>query len=615
MSPRFALVGLLLAWTGTAQQVPVFRAVSEHVRLEVVVRDRAGKPVADLTVADFEVRDAGRVQQIESLQYVVVPPVHRDLTAARVQPRIDVVTNTPPPEGRAAISIVFDDGSLEPDRIVPTKRALQEILSRFSDEDVMSLTFVGRSDLGLDFTTDVAALMRAIDGVAASAGSPSTISTFGGVRRTFDRDVFLVLGNVVRTLAAARESRRFIVYVSRGTMEGRSPGRIAYGTWNELFAAARAEGIPIYTLDPGGLVAPELGFELPYESQAPDAVMSLNAARRGGQRFLQEAASNTGGLAFVDRWDLATAVEELATDTSSYYVLGYTPVPAATERAVRSVQVRMAQSGLTAYARSRYLAEGGGTGTSGEPGLREVLEAGLPGGNLPLSAVGTVVSAGAKTTQVLVGIVLPAGTSGPHHVSWVALDADGRVRAHGETAVTRPAATVDRVQPVLMPLEVPSNATVVRVGVAAPSVSAVGVVHVSLEEAQRLRRVRGWTILPAVVGDAGAVRPLALGVVPPLGPIVPTMSRQFDPSTTVQVLTRVAGDGASKVTVDVLLVGADGERRARLIPVTGFTADDRGAALPLTGLPPGPYVLALVAEGPTGERQVQSIRIDIKGDR
>jgi hypothetical protein len=216
---------------------------------------------------------------------------------------------------------------------------------------------------------------------------------------------------------------------------------VGLSTWNRLFEDARREGIRIYTLDPAGLIAPELGFEGAYEDQTPAFRAGLDASRRSGQRFLQIAASNTGGLAFVNRWDLTASVEELATDTSSYYVLGYTPVPADTGQPVRSVQVRMARSGLTAYSRSRYLAPGTG--------------------------------------------------------SWL------------------------------------------------------------------------------------------------------------------QVLTRVAGAGASEVTVEALLVGPGGERRVRLTQTPGFTADDVGAALPLAGLAPGPYVLTVVAESPTDERQVQSIRIDI----
>jgi VWFA-related protein len=57
-----ALAGFVLA--AAAQSPPVFRADVELVRVEVLVT-RGGEPVRGLTAADFELRDNGRVQDLE----------------------------------------------------------------------------------------------------------------------------------------------------------------------------------------------------------------------------------------------------------------------------------------------------------------------------------------------------------------------------------------------------------------------------------------------------------------------------------------------------------------------------------------------------------------------
>ncbi|HBY63002.1 MAG TPA: hypothetical protein DEH78_24540, partial [Solibacterales bacterium] len=53
-----------------AEEVPTIRTTVDEVLLDVVVRDRKGKPVKDLTAADLEVIDNGAPQQIKSFRLV-----------------------------------------------------------------------------------------------------------------------------------------------------------------------------------------------------------------------------------------------------------------------------------------------------------------------------------------------------------------------------------------------------------------------------------------------------------------------------------------------------------------------------------------------------------------
>jgi hypothetical protein len=75
--------------TATGQQ-PTFRAGINFVRVDVIVNDTKGEPVTDLTAADFEVLEDGKVQAIEQFRLIRVDgnppagaPPPRDATHRR----------------------------------------------------------------------------------------------------------------------------------------------------------------------------------------------------------------------------------------------------------------------------------------------------------------------------------------------------------------------------------------------------------------------------------------------------------------------------------------------------------------------------------------------------
>ena len=51
---------------------PIFRAGINFVRVDVIVTDRSGNPVADLTQADFEVAEDGKPQTVETFRLVKI---------------------------------------------------------------------------------------------------------------------------------------------------------------------------------------------------------------------------------------------------------------------------------------------------------------------------------------------------------------------------------------------------------------------------------------------------------------------------------------------------------------------------------------------------------------
>ena len=51
-------------------QPPVFRAGINYVRVDVIISDKAGNPVADLQASDFDVAEDGKPQKIDTFKLV-----------------------------------------------------------------------------------------------------------------------------------------------------------------------------------------------------------------------------------------------------------------------------------------------------------------------------------------------------------------------------------------------------------------------------------------------------------------------------------------------------------------------------------------------------------------
>jgi hypothetical protein len=121
--------------------------------IDVFVTDREDRPVTDLTVDDFEIRERDLVQTIAGFERISIPLGNRpvDLNAAPAPPK-DVFSNAPPPPGGRAF--VFVLAGLELRYIVQIKRLMTEFLRLLGPDDAVAIVYPRRSDLSQDFTKD-----------------------------------------------------------------------------------------------------------------------------------------------------------------------------------------------------------------------------------------------------------------------------------------------------------------------------------------------------------------------------------------------------------------------------------------------------------------------------
>jgi VWFA-related protein len=115
MRRPFSWLGsLLLALPVAAQTGSVTRSVDVSVtNVDVVVTDSAGKPITDLSSADFEVRQDGKLQPITNFSFIRnAPPPPAPAPAAMPEaagPPVAPAEPAPPPAARAHLIVFLDE--------------------------------------------------------------------------------------------------------------------------------------------------------------------------------------------------------------------------------------------------------------------------------------------------------------------------------------------------------------------------------------------------------------------------------------------------------------------------------------------------------------------------
>lgn len=542
------LLGLACLIGTVAGQTPVFRSSTTSVVLDVVVTDSSERPVLDLEKEDFEVLQSGRPQTIDQFQRIVVP------LGDRHPPNDDVLDSAPasnarPQPAARLFAFVLDEGTLLVEDIIPFKSAMRRFLQRLSPDDRMSATYVGRSDLSQDFTSDASRMVRAIDNFRAALGSAASndLDPSSPVKSGDDLAALEVLNNVVRSLADAPEHRRVIVFVSRGTYPKR---RRHDFEWLRMYDSATRAGIPIYTVDPTGIAAPELGFQLALENQTPENRRALDLTRRAAQNTLREIATNTGGRALVSMANVSDAVDQIVSENGGYYLLGFEPRPYPSAGRFQSVDVRVRRPGLRIRSRRGFTGRAQTTQAAAfsTQALSQSLRLGTPGGELPVRAViSRVVPSNSNVTAVLTlevpsaGSILERAEADRLHLVWIALDPDGKERASGHRTLTvspeaaQRAATIS----VVDRLELPRVVKYIRIAVASELRGTAGHVHLSTDDSEDIVRTPGASSLMIGVEGMKDVVLFRLGSVDQLVPFPPTTLRRLAGDHVLHLFCRV----------------------------------------------------------------------------
>lgn len=368
---------------------------ADVVNVDVVVVDKDGSHVTDLTADDFEIRENG--DPVEVTNFAVFRGAPDDLRvvagagaaqAPAVAPPVALDPDTDP--HRLRLVVVFDNFFTS----VPSRLRALNRLEPFLEEtlrgnaEVMIVSAGRRMGVALPFTEDPRAVSEVVGRVArATTESASRADQAQSLESLFEeallegRDttglesfaealgfeergevlaLLEMLGHVVDSLAGL-EGRKAVLFVSDGfpVRPGDSPvfrdtvgSRYdVYGDLADLTRRANGNRVVFHTLRPSGLQTSIPGAEVGRLSGRgggrgavyDQARIDRTANTRSG---LVDLATATGGRVLFEGNRIESFLTEVAGDLTTYYSLGYRR-PAATEKTrYRKIDVRVKRKGV-----------------------------------------------------------------------------------------------------------------------------------------------------------------------------------------------------------------------------------------------------------------------------
>ena len=372
----------------TSQQTDFkFKVATEIVLVNVVARDKQGRPVQDLKKEDFTLLEDGKPQQIASFDYENVDVVS---AAASAGPAQQTVNEQPAPakpiltqkdaeealNNKRVIVLFFDLTSMQPDEMQRAADAAKKyVQTKMTAADMIAVVSLASSlRLDQDFTADRTRLLKILNRFTQSEGqgmdngaTDTDIVEENGDAYTPDQSEYnqfntdrklQALQSVCQVLSKFNQKKSMIYFSSGMTqtgIENEAALRAAINT------AVRAN-VAIYTMDARGLEAMPPGGSASTGSLRGTAMYTGAAVQNqldknfASQETLVTLAGDTGGKAFLDTNDLGQVFDRVQKDTSVYYVLGYKSNNPLRDGHYRHIQVKVNRSGINLEFRKGYYA-------------------------------------------------------------------------------------------------------------------------------------------------------------------------------------------------------------------------------------------------------------------
>lgn len=396
------LVGALAAQPQSppAQPPAVFRAGADLIEVDVVVHDKDGRFVPDLSADDFSVEESGSPQPIQQF-YLHLTDRWRWADGSAAAPVLDATPPSIAAVGRVFV-VVFDSAHLTPAGFKRTQAAAQSLFAQqFRQGDMGGVVVRGRM-VRDRLTSDRDELLKAVRDARPESSKDSRLlferqyprlSETEAVRIVVNNDR-VVMDEAMRRACAddpelcravdpeaelrgkasqlaetARAESNVTLQILRGVANGlvRVPGRktivlmsegfIAEDAWpmvQESVALAARANARIYTLDARGL---DRGMRsvMDVDPGGSDANQRLLEQMDFGADSMNSLAVDTGGFVVRNTNQFDKAMARIGEDGSNYYVLGIRPAAAPDEKFHR-LSVKVKRAGLAVRARRGYIA-------------------------------------------------------------------------------------------------------------------------------------------------------------------------------------------------------------------------------------------------------------------
>lgn len=342
MVPAAALA--LVVTASAARPTPEPSAAT--VRIDVVATDQRGRAIDTLKPGDFELREEGALQRIESVRVVNVGGAAPGGPApAPITSSVDERAEAARPDTRI-FALFLDDYHVTAGE---NSRRVRDAVRRFINEDLgpRDLVVVMRpldSLLAIRLTRDRQALVRLIDSFEGRNGDYAPRNTYeqeyiAGTPGRIDAVRAQVTVSALNALALhigrLSDARKTLILVSEGLPPPeRRRGFEPLPTINTVVRSANRSNVSIYAVDPADRAA---GGPLPREAG-----------------LLRTLSADTSGQT-IEAADVDAGFRRLVSDSSTYYVLSYTS-PQGDDGKLHEVQVSVKRAGVRLRARKGYYA-------------------------------------------------------------------------------------------------------------------------------------------------------------------------------------------------------------------------------------------------------------------
>ncbi len=420
-----------------------FTANSNLVIVDVVVKDKSGKPIEGLKQDDFTVLEDGKPQKVSVFEFQKLS------TEPAPEPKLTLADELKLPEApKTTISaeqpgetqyhdkrlMVFflDFSSMGMNEQLRAQDASIEYVKKHitKDDMVAILLYTSAVQVLTDFTSNRDVLLNILKSLPIGemselAGLADTDTDNGedtGAAFVADETEFNIF-NTDQKLAAIEQAARMLsalpekkalIYFSAGVNKTGIDNQAQLEA--SVNAAAKAN-LAIYAVDARGLMAAPPGAAA--SSAGPRGTTLYNGSFYNNQRAtindsqetLYTLAADTGGKAYFDSNDITGEIVQARQEMRSYYLLGYYSTNSAKDGKYRRISVKL-NSKIAAKLEHRpgYYADkvwGKLNGQEKEQQLKEVLSAGNPVTDLPLALQINYFRISASSYFVPVSIKIP----------------------------------------------------------------------------------------------------------------------------------------------------------------------------------------------------------------
>jgi VWFA-related protein len=318
--------------------------LGSRIRLNLVVNDKSGKPVADLQQQDFQILDNKSVQPILSFEAVSGRRAAKD---------------------PLQVILILDAVNLPYTRVGYARDQLKRFLRRDNGALAWPLMIGVLSDSGLELpgapSRDGNALAADLDRNQSGLRTINRSQGFWGRDEQMQLSVsaFQQLSQYARKMPG----RKIVICLSPGwpTLSGPNVDLTKHeeeAIFNNIVALStelRESGITLYDVDPLG-TADSGSFRTFYWESFIKGVRSAKGAQIGNLA-LQVLAFQSGGRVLNSNNDVAGEIETSVRDADTYYILSFAPEPADGPNDYHTIQVKIDQPKLKAQTLAGYYAQ------------------------------------------------------------------------------------------------------------------------------------------------------------------------------------------------------------------------------------------------------------------